>query len=166
MEKSTNIENEIAQKLSTETLEKIHIRVGDIRMYIGHFRKISKMLPKNEVDLVYNVYLVAISTLYRSIFKGLDKEFKIKLEDLSAVDDIELESIHKLLISLVDKDFAHIDKKSKSLVLLETSTADNVKMVKFKYTRVTLDQLEKASSFLSGKLEPLIRNILEQKIKG
>jgi len=147
----------LASGLSFHTLTKIQIRIQRIRMYYGHFQKIKSYLPDNERDLVYQVYFIAVATLYRSVFKGLDKEFKIDVEKLGISDDEIAKENHLSLINIADKDLVHLDKNSKSHRILDVKMLQESKTTVVVTSSITVDELKKTIDFLSSVLEPAIQ---------
>lgn len=149
--------NRIGEELSFETLTKIQIRIQNIRLYYGHLQKIKKFLPKNEHDLVYHVYFITIAVLYRSLFKGLDKGNKINAENLGIMANEDLYDNHLSIINIVDKDLAHLDKNSKSHMILDVQALKEVKSTTMVTSLISEDRLKITFDFLNGVLEPAIQ---------
>lgn len=153
--------NRLGDKLSFETLTKIQIRIQNIRLYYGHLQTIKKFLPKNEYDLVYRVYFIAIAVLYRSLFKGLDrrgkKRIEINAEDLGIKASKDLYDNHLSIINIVDKDLAHLDKNSKSHMILDVQALKEVKSTTMVTSLISEDRLNTTFDFLNGVLEPAIQ---------
>lgn len=143
--------------LSFETLMKIQLRIQRIRMYYGHFQKIKKYLPENERDLVYQVYFIAIAVLYRSVFKGLDRDLRIDVKKLGIADDEMVNDNHLSLINIADKDLVHLDKNSKSHKILDVKTLREVKSTVMVTSSISEGELEKTIVFLNLVLDPVIQ---------
>lgn len=147
----------LGNKLSFETLIKIQIRIQTIRLYFGHLEKFKKFIPKNEYDLVYRVYFTTIAVLYRSLFKGLDREIKININCFINEDDKNLMNNHLSLINIVDKDIAHLDKRSKSHKVIQVQFFKKVRSTTVVTSQISEDELIKTINFLNLVLEPAIQ---------
>lgn len=145
----------LGEKLSYETLIKIQIRVKKIIAIYKQLTPLKKVAPEEQYQLIYETYFIAISCLYRSLFKGLDGDRKIDIEELIKGNSI-LDDNHKSLINLSDKDFAHLDKNSQSHKLLDAEIMKTSGRSVIVSSQISEDELESTISFLKDKFLPII----------
>ena len=100
----------LGEKLSYETLVKIQVRIQKISEIYSSLKSIKTQIRSSDYGLLYEVYFVTLATLYRSLFKGLDKDIKIDIDCFLSEADSDLKENHLSLINIADKDLAHLDK--------------------------------------------------------
>jgi hypothetical protein len=90
------------------------------------------------------------------MFKDLDKGKKIDISDLIAQNDDYVCDIHNAIMTIADKDTAHLDKSSKSHKILDVDSLRNGGSTAIVTSELSEDQLKKMINFLEGKLLPVI----------
>ena len=145
----------LGEKLSYQTLIKIQIRAKKIIDIYKQLTPLKKVAPSKEYELIYDTYFTAIACLYRSLFKGLDGDRKIDIEHLLEGDE-RLDDNHKSLINLSDRDFAHLDKNSKSHKLLDVEALKTRGHSVVVSSSISEDELQRTITFLEKTFLPLI----------
>ena len=145
----------LGEELSYQTLIKIQIRAKKIIDIYKQLTPLKKVAPPKEYELIYDTYFTAIACLYRSLFKGLDGDRKIDIEHLLEGDE-RLDDNHKSLINLSDRDFAHLDKNSKSHKLLDVEALKTRGHSVVVSSSISEDELQRTITFLEKTFLPLI----------
>ena len=142
--------------LSDKTLLKIYFRIDRIKEIYEHLDDLKKNIPSKEYEFSYGVYFIAIATLYRSLFKGLDKSIKLNIADFNATNEY-INEIHNALIRITDQDNAHLDKKSQSHYVVNIDSLKKGGSTTIVTSLLSEDQLKKMMEFLEARFLPLIQ---------
>lgn len=149
--------------LSLQTLIKVSHRIDQIKEIIAHLADLKLNIPPKEYEFAYGVYFITIATLYRSLFKGLDKGFKINIGDLTDNQDY-IDEIHGAIMTIVDQDTVHLDKKSKSHKILDVEALKKGDSTLLVLPLLDENQLQEAVHFLNEKLLPLVKQEISNKM--
>lgn len=149
--------------LSLQTLIKVSHRIDQIKEIIAHLADLKLNIPPKEHEFAYSVYFIAIATLYRSLFKGLDKGFKINIGDLTDNQDY-IDEIHGAIMTIVDQDTVHMDKRSKTHKIHDVEGLKKGGSTVLGSSLLDENQLQEAVHFLDEKLLPLIKHEISEKM--
>lgn len=151
-------------KWSLETLVKLQVKINDIEKYFIFYKDFKGKLGS---DLIYgntspdkilsSMVHRAIYPLYRSIFKDIEGE-KINIANFTGFKNIMNE--HDAIMTIVDKDFCHHDKNSKTFELMDASALLNSGSSIIIQSFLSDDELEKIVNFL---VKDILSEIINKK---